>query len=495
MGALSRIREAWTRELQRWRASSAPRRKLAASPISEFSTRTEILDFDSLREYRLAHREVQSQIRGQVRARVTTPEELPLISPSAMNARGFLRNPVVRTCFNIITGNVDLVRTAVVDSEGREARGPAADRIRRFLEFPTGVREGVRGGIGPALWKKSLAKYLLDLLNGGNGMWEMVMASESPTPGPLTSDPVELRLMPVGKTLVQPLPESGATFGAIEYYVVTLDGMPFKVPPERVLHMGFWQPESDFLGIPPLFSALQPLALDNELMNFSNTTMKNLGVPPYILEYDLEELEKGGMALDPYHVPKDLASMIELRDKFTGLQGGENRGKPLMAFGFKVKLLGMDMSKLDVAGLITMSESRIYSVHGVPLILAGRSAMESDPTRANFKESRLHFLQSTISSLLARIADEIGPRIVSAFGPAARGLRIKFDLSGIDVIRDQRLTRNMQAGAVFNSGLYPRGTCQAMAGEPLEGTSEQLEEFVPLREARAPSVAQDEDSA
>lgn len=451
---------------------SARRPGALVSPVTEYTTSAEILDYDYYREH--GEKLAVASVRRQLRARSMSPAyPRAANSPQLVNV-GFRRNPIVRRCHDILIEHATLAEPVIENLDGTETENPVAERIRHLLRFPSGVDPLLRGGVGPVLWKRLFEHFILDLYNSGNGILEWVSDS---------GDPTQLRRIAPEKVFIVPFSESHEIGSAIDRYVVELDGMPFDVPPERVFHMRFSDPLDDYFGLPPLFSALKPLGLDNELMDFSKTTIENLGVPPYVLEFDLSEMEKIRMSLDPFHKTEDLEAIIEIRDRFANLQAGANRGKPAVAFGYKVRLLGMDMSKLNVSGLVTMSEARIYNVHGVPKILAGHSAQESDPTRANFRVSRVHFIQGTITSLLDRIGGEISPRLMSAFGPEAAGLRLRFDLSSIDVIREQKLKRGLEGGQVFMSGMSSRGVCQKLAGWPQEGAAD---EFAPVAQASEP---------
>jgi len=472
MGALAKIRQHW--KSFRFRAGAAVAG--LPSPVKEYATGTEILSYDDLRERRLlAARDVASQVRG---SRHATPE---YPKANQLTHVGFMSNPVVRRCFDILCEHVIQAKLLVENGDGTRATSPVADRIRHLLEFPSGVEHAVRGGIGPHNWDWTLWRYAQDAYNTGNGMLEWA-------PGVGTDDPVQLRRMAPETTFIQPYPERDPR-GYIEYYVITVGGIPYHVPPQNVLHMGFANPWSSFFGVPPLYSAIKPLGVDNELMNFTKTTLDNLGVPPYALEFNLKEIQDAGMSLNPYSVPEDRDGIEEVRDRFAALQNGPNRGKPAVAFGYKIKLLGMDMATLDAAGLVATSESRIYNVHGVPRALGGTSAHESDPKRQEIRVLRVHFLQGTVATLLQRIGGVIGPRIVSAFGPEAAGLRLRFDMSKIDVLREQFLRRGIEGAQVFRTGLHSRGTCLEMAGWPTHGLSEgQLSEFTPLEKAKDPAT-------
>ncbi len=479
MGAVSRARDLWQRtKLRLWSLRKLGRWNVG-SPVIATGTNAEILPYEALEERRFE--KLKAAAGARLSSFQTDQPQYPTASSRRLTLQGFRKNSIARRCIELLCESATMAQPVVQNLDGSEGTSADAEKIREFLAFPSGREQsGPRGSVGPLLWWDVYWRLIQDLYYAGNGMLEWV-------DGVGTADPVQMWRMPPERTWVAPDAQAGIQLGAwIDHYVVEVDGIPFKVPRERVIHTRFWDPLDEFLGVPPLWSALRDLASDNSQTDFQKITVQNMGVPPAVIEYDLKELRESHMRLDPHKNPTDRAAMESMRDRLSEMYGGRHRGKMGIAYGFKVKLLGLDMRALDHSALVRISESRIATAHGVPMTLMNRSSPEPDRPGAATRQMKEHFFTGTVTALVNRIESILSPRIVAAFDPLMR-LRIKFDMSGVDVIREQRLKRGREAGAVFQTGLANRGICQQMAGIPLHGDGD---EFVPLSAATAPDRMQ-----
>ncbi len=472
MGAVSKIRESWSRAKLRVRLG----RWKIGSPIIEIGTNAEILPYQALQERREALQdrrfdEARKTAERRLQPFQATSPQYPPVSPGRISNEGFRKNAIVRRCVEMLCESVTMAKPIVENLNGSVATSAISDKIREFMAFPSGrERSGPRGSVGPFLWWDILHRLVQDLYTAGNGMLEWV-------DGVGTPDPVRIWRLPPDKVWIQPHEEWSEK---IRNYVLELDGVLFEIPRERVIHTRFWDPQSEYWGIPPLWSALRDLTSDNEQTDFTAVTIQNLGVPPAVIEYDQDFIERSG--LDPHTTPSDAKSLMSLRDLFADMYGGRQRGKMAIGWGFKVKLIGLNMRDLDISSLVRISETRIAMVHGVPNTLLGRSTPESDRPGAATRQMKEVFFTGTITGLVNRIESIFSPRIVAAFDPLMRH-RIRFDLSGVDVIREMTLKRWREAGQVFQSGIASRATCQRAGGIPVHGTED---EFVPLKQATTP---------
>lgn len=448
MGLWSNARR-WYRDRHLRAALRAVRRHGLASPIREMPLdRGQILSYQALQA---ARQESQKRaIASQVDVYQERVPQYPVIGSSqALHRQGFRKNSVVRRCQELICESATQARLVVEDASGAEATSPVAASIRSLLEQPTGVYTGVgpERTVGPLLGADLMWRLYQDLYGAGNALWEWF-------PGLGTEEPVQIWRMDPARVAI--VPSSEAMIGV---YLYRLGGQWYEIPPHRVIHWRIWDPIDEFFGVPPLYSALRVLAADNELIDFFKVTLQNFGVPPIALEYDPVEIEKAGLSLIP-----DNEQLKEIRDKFWQNYGGANRGKPATTWGYKIRVIGLDMQKLGIGDLIATTEQRISMVYGVPTILIGRSGTQGDPTRANFREAREQFFTTVIASLVGRVGNVLSARLLPTYGAQAAGLRIRLDLSQVDVLREARLRRAGEAAKVFLSGLAARHECQDLAG-------------------------------
>lgn len=471
MSAIDKVREKWQRAKLRLSVRRRFGRWGLPSPVRhvELADKGELLQYDDLQELRfLKAKEAAGAQIGQFQQ---NQAQYPQASnPRHMAQIGFRRNSIVRACTDLLCRAATAAEVRVETSDGKPASDPMAAQIQRFLDYPSGIdMTGSRAHVGPITWGDLYWRFVQDLLGSGSGMLEWVDSTNDPAPVQLWRMDPELTYIVPGKEQY------------IETYVVEVDGFPFKVPLERVVHMRFWDPLDPYFGIPPHYSALRDLVTDNRLTDFTSVTLQNLGVPPAAIEYDFKDMAAGNFTLDPHSNATDRESIVALRDQFADMYSGANRGKMAIAFGFKIKLLGMSMKDLEASSLVRVSESRIATAFGVPMVLLNRSSPEPDKPGAVYRQGMEQFYRDNVTSLVRRIEEVFSPRIVGAFDPLMR-YRIKFDLSGVDVLREQKLKRAREAGAVFQTSIVGRHTAQRLAGLELEGE----DEFAPLSTASEP---------
>ncbi len=417
-----------------------------------------VQSYEALAEKRmeLAHNAVSSQINGFL----STEPRFPQVNTGRQLAhQGFRINSVARACSDLIAKSAVMARPVVETLDGQPADTPEARAIANVLRWPSGKKlSGRRGTTGPLNTYDLFFRLYQDLFIYGNAMWEWV-------PGVNNTNPVQIWRMDPLHTLIEP---SKKHF--IKRYVFEVGTERFTIPVDRVMHWRMWDPIDPYFGVPPLFSALRDLATDNEITDFSKITIQNMGVPPLALEYNLKDIVESGLPLDPSADPQLGVDIPEIQARWQDHYAGDQRGKPAVAWGFAIKLLGMDMSKLDVTGLAAVHLNRIAMVHGVHPALLGMSGGgdSGNPARAFYRQAREDFYTTTIGSVLQRVEDGLDARLVPAFDPT-QSLQIRLDISHIDVLREERLKRGREAGEIFVRNLADRHTCQRMAGWPQNG--------------------------
>lgn len=439
-----------------WQQSQGPVPGPASRQVSVNSESIQPYEALTARRIELAHGAVSSQISGLQSRQPRYPQ---VHTGRALVQRGFRINAIVRSCSDMIAKSAVMARPVVQNLDGTPATSPVAGKISNLFRWPSGTTfSGARGTTGPLNGNDLFYRLYQDLTTYGNAMWEWV-------DGVGNADPVQLWRMDPLKTLIEPDPVRW-----IKRYVYEVDGERFTIPVDRVIHWRMWDPLDEFFGVPPLFSASRDLATDNEITNFSMTTIQNMGVPPLALQYNLKDIVDSGMPLDPSANPQLGVDIPELQNRWQSHYSGDQRGKPAVAWGFEIKLLGMDMSKLDVTGLQGVSLNRIAMVHGVPPALLGLSGTGSsgNPARAFYRQAREDFYTTTIKSFLQKVEDGLDARLVPAFDPT-QSVQVRLDDSHIDVLREEKLKRAREAGEVFVRNLAKRNTLQRMAGMPIEG--------------------------
>ena len=420
-------------------------RRDGGAPVASATVpRDAIMPHDSLRA---ARQEVERSVASRLDPVQSRSPVWPRTSQVVIQQQGYRRNEVVRRCFDVI---VEAATQAIPELVAEDDRAKAPDKMvqefRNLLRCPAGPESDLTGS---DLW----VRFWLDVLGTGNGMFEMV-------PGQGAEFPVRLWRMDPARTAIIPSEET-----RIEAYVVRLGGQLFEIPTDRVLHFRTWDPISDFWGIPRLYSALRSLATDSDLIDMMKVTFQNLGVPPVVLEYPLANILEGiqAGALTSMQPPDDVVEQAS--DRWQDKYSGKNRGKAAVAWGFTVKLLGLDFQKLAIGELVATTERRILMAHGVNPLLVGQSGTEQQRGH-NFREVKDFFYGQVIAFLIRQLDDVMSARLAPKFG---EGLVVRSRTDQIAAVRDAKLRRGGEAAEIFRSGLLKRHSCQRLIGEPTDG--------------------------
>lgn len=353
----------------------------------------------------------------------------PPFSSGASITLGYRHNAVFRRSVDLLCNEAAQGILRVVNDKTR-------------VEFPNhGLTEAFyRGSIrstGPRLIRATVR----DLYTGGNALWEKARNG--------FGEVVEYWRLDPRRIAIETHPTK-----IVGRYLYSCAGQWYPIETKDVLHWRFDDPLQPYFGIPPILSASRDLAVDNELVDYFKVTLQNLGVPPIVVHTE-EQLDEEDA---------DKARRVWGK-KF----GGQNRGKPAFMGGTKsVQVIGLDLQKMAIGDLISTSESRIAMVHGVPMILLGRSGTQADPTRANYAEAKEHFVVSAVLPLLSQIAEEL-----SAFGlpdfPGSEQLDVDFDTSQIPILQEAKLRRATSSSRLFSEGLISRRAAQKLAGLDEQG--------------------------
>lgn len=390
-------------------------------------------------------RQAEASVASRLDPHQTKVPQFPKVTGRRLQELGYRRNEVVRRAFDLIIEATTQAIPELLGPDGRPATGPRVADFDHLMRFPAGPDEDLTG---IDMW----VRFWLDVLGTGNGILEMV-------PGLGTDFPVRLWRMDPARTAIEPGEDR-----RIHRYVYELGGQLFEIPTERVLHFRLWDPLSEFWGIPRLFSALRSLATDSDLIDMMKVTFQNLGVPPVVLEYPLDSIvkgmEAGALTLVP---PQDM--LEEVASKWAQKYTGVKRGSTGVAWGFNVKLIGLDFQKLAIGDNVATTERRILMVHGINPLLVGQSGTGQQKGH-NFRDTREFFYSQAIKGLLRQSGEVFSSRLAPRFG---EGFTFRFQTRQIDALRDARLRRGKEAAEIFRVGLLKRHACQELMGELPDG--------------------------
>lgn len=237
------------------------------------------------------------------------------------------------------------------------ATGPGA--MLRLLENPNPYHSG------PLLWMATLVDYKCQ----GNAYWFKTRAPSGRVTG----------LWWIPESMVEPgWPEDDPTV-YIGWYVYTVDGIPYRVRPEDVIHFRHGiDPRNTRKGISPLRSLSREIFTDEEAANFTASLLRNLGVP--------------GVVIAPANTtgPTGKQDPEMVKTKFMEKFGGDRRGEPLVLTApTDVKVLSFAPKDMELAALRRIPEERISAVLGVPAGVAQLGAGLDRNTFTNYGEGNV----------------------------------------------------------------------------------------------------------
>lgn len=323
---------------------------------------------------------------------------------------GFGRNELVYACIMELSRAVPEAPLRVYDRNDEEIPDhPIRELIKKPNAFTTEFM----------LWEMTV----MYLMIAGNAYWEKVRSSGGQVVELVQLRPDRVRVIPSAENYIQ----------GFEY---DIGGQTFQLPAEDVIHFKMPSPNQDFLGQPPLRSALRAIATDNEATDFVKVMLQNSAVPSVVITTQ--------NAID-----RDTSE--RLTRKWMQRFGSRERGKPaFLQEGMKVEQLGMTLKDLEFPALRAISETRICAVFGVPPIIVGANTGLNRSTFSNYEEARRSFWQETISPLLRKLSDTIDATLVPEF--KGTDIHARFDSSNVSALQSLQMERYTRANTAIMNG-------------------------------------------
>ncbi len=401
----------------------------------------------------LRHQRSRIAAGARLPAWQTSTPQLPTLNYRTFINQGYRSNTAVRACVDLLGRTF---RQGFVEIYDRETASAVDHDIPALLRKPTNARGE----------KERWNLTIQDLYLTGNAYWQKDRRAGSPEVFQLIRlDPQRIRIQPSHDKW-------------IDFYLLEVGGIEFRIPAEDVIHWKFPDPQSvdfanNWFGIPPLLSAIRVLSVDNQLVDQLKISLQNKAIPSVVLEYDVED-------------QLDEEKAEEARRIFRKRYGGEHLGDVAVTDA-KVKVIGMNWKEMDIGTVITVPERQIARVHGTPMELIGsstgseESGLSSESTR---REANLHFWQNTVMPLQEDVAELLEIFLLPEF-PGWEGLGVRFNTTNVPVLQAARLERMDKARGLFKDRLASRHVAQRAGGMEIHGPD------VFAADAHNPSVAHD----
>jgi HK97 family phage portal protein len=338
---------------------------------------------------------------------------------------GFGRNELV---YRSIMYKADTFPQGVLRVYSPNQAEPLDDhRLRKLIERPNEVTDEV------AFFGLSIVH--LDL--AGNCYWLIIRAR----------DGVPAELWPVRPDLMRILPAPEDRLGW--KYGFNLDPTAAQprssdiIPVARrdIIHIKYPNPTDPYFGQAPMRAATRAVSVDNAQTDYVDDLLRNDAVPRVVITTQ-QELDDG--------------IIDRLSARWTRKLGGRNRGRPaFMQQGMEVKVLGLDLDKLQFGDLTSMSESRITMSFGVQPILVGAKVGLDRSTFANFSEAKAAYWEDTAMGLQRRVNAGVRAQLLPEFaGVGRQRVQTRWDNSDVLALQEaeserwERATNALARGAI-----------------------------------------------
>lgn len=321
----------------------------------------------------------------------------------------------------------------VYDLKGKEPqplpKHPLHWRLRRPNPYFSGAR----------MWKAGALSWIL----GGNVYWYKARNGMRVK---------ELWWLP--HWMVTPKRENDQDF--VSYYEYRVDGVPYSLAPEDVIHFRDGvDPADDMLGMSPVRSLLRTVFTDNEYEQYSALMAKNSGVPPF--------------GIIPKTLPGVKVDAQKIKEEILRRTSGDERGKPTV-FTQQVEVVkfGYSPEEMDLAMLRRVPEERLSGVLGIPAIVLGFGAGLEHGTFENFEQAVEMAYEGFAVPLWDYFADELSVQLLPDYDGQTRGdeptREVRADYSKVRALQEDQDALHKRLDKSFIADWMKRGEVRAKAG-------------------------------
>ena len=292
---------------------------------------------------------------------------------------------------------------------------------------------------GPILWMATLTDYMVN----GNAYWLKVRNGRTGL--------AELWWIPAH--LIEPKWDSDDSY--VDWYDYRPKGKTIRFEQKDIVHFRYGlDGDNPRKGKSPLASVLSEVLTDNEATLYTQTILKNLGVPGVVVSP--EE--------DNYASDEELEDM---KQKFIERTTGSHRGEPLiLTRKTNVSILSFSPQQMGLRELQRLPEERISAVLGIPAIVAGLGAGLDRSTFANYAEAREAAYESLVIPLQRLLSSDIQTQLLPEFGPGAKRQKAAFDTSSVRVLQDDQDKLTTRLVNAVGGGIMTPNEARSRLGLP-----------------------------
>jgi len=266
----------------------------------------------------------------------------------------------------------------------------------------------------------------------------------------------------------------GDNVNPITHYNYVVDGTPYAIQPEDVIHIAYGRDPVDYrLGRAPLMSVLREIATDNVASSCSYGLMSNSGLPSIMVSPDATD-QITDVSDDDLRTLKR-----RLEDSFTG----DNAGSVAVMSGpFKVEKISFSPSDMALDSIRHTPEERISSAMGLNCMVLNLSAGLQNSTYSNMFEAEQAAWNQGVIPLLTVFAESITQQLLNEYPESIDGDFFNWDLTKIKALQEDSYQEAKKAELLYKAGIIDRSEAKRMIGYDYNETDEQIyhPEAVPI---------------
>lgn len=257
---------------------------------------------------------------------------------------------------------------------------------------------------------------------------------------------IPVELWPVRPDLVRVIPDPTDRLGWRWGYVLDPKTSPRTadiIPVDRadMIQIKYPNPLDPHFGQAPMRAITRAVSVDNAQTDYVDDLLRNDATPRTLVTTQNEI---------------DDTLIDRLTDRWMRKLGGRNRGRPMfMQQGMDVKVLGLDLDKLQFGDLTSMSEARVCMGLGVQPILVGAKVGLDRSTFANFREAERSFWSDTAMDLQRMFNAVYRTQLLPFFqGVGRERVQTRWDNSDVLALQEaesekwERATNALARGAI-----------------------------------------------
>lgn len=361
----------------------------------------------------------------------------------------------VFACQDRLAGAVSSVPWRVQSKKGKEWEEASGHEFELAIEYPN-----------DHLSRQYLMRMtVMHLCGAGNFLWRAVTARGRVN-----------EFWPINPLLWMPVPSESEWIDRYERSALgqLVRAGPRTLRPEEVIHGQFCDPLNPYWGLSPMRSISRVVDMDRRMVEWNRNAVENGAVPP-------------GAFVDPT-IQND-GQREELQAALLAHYAGPEHARvPLvMGGGAKWERMAMTPDEMDWMESRRWTLVEVCAAHGVlPAMLF------PDTKYANVGESIRYMWEHGARTLLELIQDALNTKLVPRAQRAS--LWIHYDLSGVEVLKDNLATR-LEAHERAVRSFIPPNRSIVLLDLPLDPVDGGDESYMPIALTRAVPDEEPEEEA